>query len=68
MIGELKLDRIDHKVSREAIKLNNREIKKTVKVEGTGNSKYDKRKAAITYRSYTVEFKKKLIRKIKELD
>ena len=31
MLGELKLDRIDHKILRESQKLNNREINKDVK-------------------------------------
>lgn len=53
MLGELKLDRIDQKIIKEAVKLNSREVNKDVKIEGK-NRKYENRKAAITYRSYTV--------------
>ena len=48
--------------------MNDRELQKDVKSEGGRPRKYEKRKAAITYKSYTVEFKRKLIQKIRELD
>jgi len=58
----MKLDRIDLKLLKEAQKLNKREILTDVKQE----SPYGKRKGSITYRSYSIEFKKNLIASIRE--
>lgn len=60
MRDDLKLDRIDTKLIKESEKISNRE-REEVKHEGTG-----KRKGSITYRSYTIEFKKKLIASIRQ--
>lgn len=61
--GEQKLDRIDIKILKEADKLSNKEYRAEVKLEG---DRHSKRKGSITYRSYSIEFKKKLIASIRE--
>jgi hypothetical protein len=57
-----KMDRVDIKILKEADKLNRREYIDEVKHEGKGPSK---RKGSITYKSYSIEFKKRLIASIR---
>lgn len=60
---EIKLDRIDVKLIKEAEKLNRKEYTSEIKCEGT---RPNKRKGSITYKSYTIDFKKRLIASIRE--
>lgn len=62
MRGERKLDRIDIKLLKEAKKISRKELASEIKQEGARPSK---RKGSITYKSYTIEFKKRLIASIR---
>ena len=61
--GSQKWDRLDTKLSKESKKINNREYRSEVKLESNSPTP---RKGSITYRSYTIEFKKKLISSIRK--
>lgn len=62
MRNDNKYDRIDVKLKKEADKINLREIKFEVKQEP---GSYGKRKGSITYRSYSLDFKKRLTASIR---
>lgn len=57
----LKLDRIDSKLMKEAEKLNKKD-KMSVKIE----YKDKQRVGAITYKSYTIQYKKALVARIRQ--
>jgi hypothetical protein len=63
MRKDQKLDRVDIKIMKEAEKLNRKEQRYELKCEGPRPAK---RKGSITYRSYSIDFKKKLIASIRE--
>jgi hypothetical protein len=61
--NERKFDRIDTKILKEAEKINRKEYLSDVKCEGARPSK---RKGSITYKSYSIDFKKRLIASIRQ--
>lgn len=61
--SDKKLDRIDIKLIKEANKLNRKAIRNDVKFEG---SHPNHRRGSITYKSYSIEFKKQLVASIRE--
>lgn len=59
----MKFDRVESKLIKEGEKMNMREMRSHLKQEGDGMD--SGRKGSITYRSYTLDFKKRLIASIR---